>query len=95
MLQSILLVNVPPFLFSQLMNVNASLNSVLQIEINPIMRISNEGNELGMSRIVDKGIKIMSNKNIVLYGINKKQFSTDGFLALPTSVIGKIDIKIN
>lgn len=70
------------------MNVNASLNSVLQIEINPVMRISNEGSDLGMSRVVDKGIKIESNKNIVLYGINKKQFSTDGFLALPTTVIG-------
>ena len=70
----------------QYIELTASLNSVVQIQINPIMRTSNV---LGPSTISDKGIRVSANKNIVLYGINKKQFSTDAFLALPTNVIGK------
>lgn len=44
---------------------------------------------IGVSRTTTKVIKVRSNKNILVYGINKKQYSTDGFLALPDSVLGR------
>ena len=37
-----------------------------------------------------KAIKIVSDEDIVVYGINKEQFSADGFIAIPVSSFGKV-----
>lgn len=74
----------------QLRRIRASVNSVMQIPLNTNMRVTPGGdNNIGISRTTNKVIKVSSNKNIVVYGINKKQFSTDGFLALPVASIGQ------
>ena len=36
-----------------------------------------------------KGVLIQASDEVVVYGINKDTFSNDGFLALPTNVLGK------
>ncbi|XP_067945012.1 uncharacterized protein [Watersipora subatra] len=70
-------------------DVPASPGSVLQLAINPNMRQTPVNSvRLGKSTITNKGIKLVANKPVVVYGINKKQFSTDGFLALPINVLG-------
>ena len=38
--------------------------------------------------IEDKVIYIQADNEIAVYGLNKEKFSTDGFLAYPTDVIG-------
>lgn len=35
-----------------------------------------------------KSIHIVASEDIVVYGINKQTWSTDGFLALPVDVVG-------
>lgn len=65
-----------------------SPDSVMQIPLNPAMRVTNNLG-IGRSSRNNKVILVESDKNIVVYGINKKEYSTDGFLALPTSVIGQ------
>ncbi|HPS51785.1 MAG TPA: hypothetical protein PK892_13845, partial [Bacteroidales bacterium] len=40
------------------------------------------------SYIEDKGIHVISNDPISLYGLNKRSASTDAFLALPTNALG-------
>lgn len=39
-----------------------------------------------------KAIHITSDDDIVVYGINKEQFSADGFLAIPISSYGKVKL---
>ena len=65
------------------------MGSVLQVEIDPDVRIGNRRADLGVSTVTNKGVKVESNKDIVLYGINKKHFSTDSFLALPIAAVGE------
>ncbi len=36
-----------------------------------------------------KGIHVSSEKNIVLYALNQKVYTTDGFLVMPTATLGK------
>lgn len=68
---------------------DASLYTVLQVRLNPIMRITTGEKGIGISKRTNKVIRVTSNKAIVCYGINKKQYSTDGFLALPVAALGK------
>ena len=39
--------------------------------------------------VSNTGIKITSDRDIVVYGISRQYFSTDGYLAIPTKTIGK------
>lgn len=39
-------------------------------------------------QVEDKGIHIVSKKEISVYGLNKQSYTTDGYLALPTDVLG-------
>lgn len=41
------------------------------------------------SGIQNKAIRIIADGDVVVYGINKQTWSTDGFLAFPTDVIGQ------
>lgn len=40
------------------------------------------------SGLANKAIKISASSDIVVYGINKQTWSTDGFLAFPVDVVG-------
>lgn len=41
------------------------------------------------SSLTKQGIFITSNDDVIVYGINKDEYSTDGFLALPINTLGK------
>ena len=42
-----------------------------------------------------KGIVITSDKEIVVYGVNKEKYSDDAYLALPTDALGKLYFTAN
>ncbi|KAK3106926.1 hypothetical protein FSP39_003170 [Pinctada imbricata] len=44
---------------------------------------------LSGTEMTEKGILIKATDDIVIYGINKETYSNDGFLGLPTDVLGK------
>ena len=54
---------------------------VEKIELSYLLRMSWTG-------IEDKVILIQADDEVVVYGLNKERYSSDGFLAYPTDVIG-------
>ncbi|KAK3104160.1 hypothetical protein FSP39_024897 [Pinctada imbricata] len=65
------------------------LNETLQVSNGEVkqLSISNKFRHIG-TEFSSKGILITSTDEVVVYGINKEFYSTDGFLGLPTDVLG-------
>lgn len=60
---------------------NVVSGTVEKVEVSHLLRMTWTG-------IEGKVILIQADNDIVVYGLNKEKFSTDGFLAYPTDVIG-------
>lgn len=59
----------------------ARRNRIEKIQIDKSMMVSTNG-------IENKGIHIVADKDIVVYAVNKAQFSSDAFLVLPVDALG-------
>lgn len=77
-----MLVDTPSFSprFSE--NFTVSSGQVYKVEIPNILRMD-EAVGFGTNDVV-----VTSDEEVVVYGVNKEAFSTDGFLALPVDVLG-------
>jgi len=63
------------------MTVEVSANNVALVEI------SSDARMIG-STISNKGVLIQANHDFTCFGVNKNLFSVDGFLGLPTDMLG-------
>ncbi|KAI8485101.1 hypothetical protein Bbelb_372070 [Branchiostoma belcheri] len=72
-------VNAPYVDFTQTSTVQA--NNILMVQVPA-------GVKLQEGPITNRGIEIVSDVDIVVYGVNKEDYTTDGFLGLPEDVLG-------
>jgi len=73
-------VSIPGLGFSTSFSVTAGVVTSVNIPAN--------AQATGSDAIESKGIRIVSNAEVTVYGLNRIPFTTDAFLALPTDILG-------
>ncbi|NJO03655.1 MAG: Ig-like domain-containing protein, partial [Bacteroidia bacterium] len=74
-------VSIPGIGFTQDFTVTPGEITSVQMPSNVAVNTSNV--------IENKGIRVTSNDEITIYGLNRQQFTTDAFLALPEDILGQ------